>query len=65
MIERLLSQMGVFHRVTVSCERCDTQTPLAYLHPYARTQSFVCERCLVTMPTAEFRDLVAAGREFA
>jgi hypothetical protein len=56
-VDRLLRQMLAFDSITVECSRCHQQARLARLIPTAR--GLHCERCLVAMPTGEFRDLQA------
>ena len=58
VIEYLLRQLQAFDEVTLACDRCERQVPLAYLAPCANlAYGFVCNKCLTMMPYEEFKRL--------
>lgn len=61
MLDRIFGQYRAFDEVTLPCDRCERDTPLAYLQPVANLGvGFVCHKCLITMPPDELRMLRAS-----
>lgn len=55
-LKRLMAQYQTFDTVTLPCDRCEEQRPLAYLQPVANLSvGFVCRLCLQSMSLDEFR----------
>lgn len=60
-IDRLFAQLDVFASLKLDCSRCLEPVSLDRSHPLS-AGGFICERCLVTMPGKEFRELCANAR---
>jgi recombinational DNA repair protein (RecF pathway) len=56
----MTDQRQAFNEVTLECDRCRAHVPLAHIEPTVR--GFVCRRCLVKMPSHEFRALLEEER---